>query len=118
MHVTIIDSIYLSRIRKYITGYQNMACGGFVGVARGFGWVVFAGFGWGWLGVAGVGWGFGVLRGLARAANVKLGGGVHFYAQFPTDLFIHTPSLAAYPTESPAADPKSRSTEGCKSETD
>lgn len=28
MHVTIIDSIYLSRIRNYIVGYQNVACGG------------------------------------------------------------------------------------------
>lgn len=30
MHVTIIDSIYLSRIRNYIVGYQNVACGGCV----------------------------------------------------------------------------------------
>lgn len=57
MQVTIIDSIYLSCIRNYIVGYQNVACGGCVGV---LGWAAwgFAGCGWavgwavGWAGVS------------------------------------------------------------------
>lgn len=48
MHVTIIDSIYLSRIRNYIVGYQNVACGGCV---EGLDWVA-----WGFAGCLGVGW--------------------------------------------------------------
>ena len=63
MQVTIIDSIYLSCIRNYIVGYQNVACGGCVGV---LGWVApgFVGcLGVGsWLGVESVTAGvFGVL---------------------------------------------------------
>lgn len=65
MHVTIIDSIYLSRIRKYITGYQNRACGGCVGVV----WDVYGWFGWA---SAGFGRAPGGSRGLPGAANVKL----------------------------------------------
>lgn len=56
MHVTIIDSIYLSRIRNYIVGYQNVACGG---CAEGLDRVA-----WGFAGYrgrySGVGWMFGV----------------------------------------------------------
>lgn len=56
MHVTIIDSIYLSRIRNYIVGYQNVACGGCVGVLGRVAWGVV-----GYRGrYSGVGWVFGV----------------------------------------------------------
>lgn len=48
MHVTIIDSIYLSRIRNYIVGYQNVAGGGCM---EGLEWVA-----WGFAGCLGVGW--------------------------------------------------------------
>lgn len=58
MHVTIIDSIYLSRIRNYIVGYQNVACGGCAeGLERvAWGFAGCLGVGWVWLGGEGVGW--------------------------------------------------------------
>lgn len=59
MQVTIIDSIYLSCIRNYIVGYQNVACGGCVGV-----------YGVGCAGVCGVlGRGVVVGRGVSAAAR-------------------------------------------------
>ena len=71
MHVTIIDSIYLSRIRNYIVGYQNVACGGCV---EGLDWV--AG---GFAGCLGVGWvwlrGESVTAGVFGALGVRLGVG-------------------------------------------
>lgn len=84
MHVTIIDSIYLSCIRNYIVGYQNVACGGCVGVlgrvAWGFAgsWPVF-GCGLDVWGIWGVDWarlrGEGVTAGVFGAFGVSVGCG-------------------------------------------
>ena len=66
MHVTIIDSIYLSRIRNYIVGYQNVACGGCV---EGWVWLRDESVGWVWLR------GESVTAGVFGALGVRLGVG-------------------------------------------
>lgn len=89
MHVTIIDSIYLSRIRNYIVGYQNVACGGCVGVAWGFWGGLRGGCGVSWLvfecglgvwGIWGVDWarlrGEGVTAGVFGVFGVSVGCGL------------------------------------------
>lgn len=79
MHVTIIDSIYLSRIRNYIVGYQNVACGGCVeGLERvAWGFAGCLGVRWVWLRGESVGWvwlrGESVTAGVFGALGVRVG---------------------------------------------